>query len=146
MRWAWVAGLATAMVAGCNGAPQQPVQIPSSVDDSLYADQVCVDYSYIRRPDIYCQHGLPGYHWTYEEYHSWDRPAIVVVGQPVNRTIYTDRRPTRVTVNHYYTGDAVPAPKPRTSSKPSLTKPPPPTRNPSVQRGGLGVRTTARAR
>lgn len=131
--------VAAVVLVGCSGNRYPP---PVSYDDDWYVDQVCVDYSYVRRPDAYCASGLPGYHWVYDEYHPWDRPVIVAVGRPVNRASYVDNRPTNVNITNIYIGDSAPPARPSPSARATPSKAA--SLSSSVQRGGLGVQPTSK--
>jgi hypothetical protein len=97
----------TALTACGNGSSYTN----TAYDDDLYASAVCVDGRGIRVPDDYCPIGdggsNQGFLWNYRPYHSYDSDVdVVLVGYPVDRTVYVPTRPARVSTLHIDRGRA----------------------------------------
>jgi hypothetical protein len=118
----------------------------TAYDDDLYASAVCVDARGIRVPDDFCPIGdggsNQGFLWNYRPYHSSDNDVdVVLVGYPVDRTVYVPTRPSRVSTLHIDRGRA-PYSLPVGSAPASSVRVPTlaaEQRKSSIQRGGFGA-------
>ena len=88
--------LTAVMLAGCGGSPAPAHE--------LHAVKLCRDNNWNRVPDEYCPigdgpaFGHP-YAWAYHEYDPIVEPQLIVpyVGYPVERRVYVETYPRRVT-------------------------------------------------
>jgi hypothetical protein len=96
----WLLG-AVLVLTGCAPRPSF-----DTVDDAAYAGAICTDGGWTRVPDQYCPIGdepVGGqqYWWRYRPYRDTDRDIdVVYVGYQVDRTVWIDRRPARVSTLH----------------------------------------------
>lgn len=133
---------AVAVLGGC-ATPQF-----NSYDEAAWAGAMCVDNGWTRVPDNYCPIGdepAPGhpFFWAYRPYQS-SAPDIdiVYVGYPVDRHIWVNTRPARVSTLHIDRGSFPERPAAGAAPATSVRVPSAPVRQQkasTITRGGLGT-------
>jgi hypothetical protein len=132
---------AVAALGGCS-TPQF-----NSYDEAAWAGAMCVDRGWTRVPDNYCPIGdepAPNhpFFWAYRPYNaSTPDVDIVYVGYPVDRHVWVNTRPARVSTLHIDRGSYPERPAAGSAPATSVRVPTAPVRQKTstITRGGLGT-------